>query len=122
MSGDLLLDSNIVIALFAGETAAQARIAASPAVYLPATALGELYYGAEKSSRAAENVERVRQFAAAAAVLPCDSAAAREYGRIKEILRAKGKPIPENDIWIAAAALQHGLTLATRDRRIGLSS
>jgi tRNA(fMet)-specific endonuclease VapC len=51
--------------------------------------------------------------------MPCDAATAREYGRIKEILRAKGKPIPENDIWIAAMAVQHGLTLATRDQHFG---
>jgi len=41
--------------------------------------------------------------------------AARYYGQIKELLRQKGKPIPENDIWIAASAIQYALTLATRD-------
>jgi tRNA(fMet)-specific endonuclease VapC len=40
---------------------------------------------------------------------------AREYGRVKWRLKAKGQPIPENDLWIAAAALCHGLTLVTRD-------
>ena len=48
--------------------------------------------------------------------LPCDFDTARLYGRIKAELRRKGKPIPENDIWIAAAAIQYGLTLVTRDR------
>jgi tRNA(fMet)-specific endonuclease VapC len=37
------------------------------------------------------------------------------YGAIKNHLRAKGRPIPENDIWIATAAKQHQLTLVTRD-------
>ena len=42
-----------------------------------------------------------------------------EYGQIKNNLRAKGRPIPENDIWIAALAKQYGLTLVTRDGHFG---
>ena len=38
------------------------------------------------------------------------------YGTIKAALRKKGKPIPENDIWIAAIASQHNLTIVTRDK------
>ena len=41
---------------------------------------------------------------------------AREYGRLKNDLWAKGRPLPENDIWIAAVASHHNLILATRDR------
>jgi tRNA(fMet)-specific endonuclease VapC len=40
---------------------------------------------------------------------------ARQYGVIKNALRAKGRPIPENDIWIAAIAMQYHLTLVARD-------
>ena len=116
MNGDLLLDSNIVIALFAGDASVQAKISAAPAVYLSVIVLGELYYGAEKSGKPKQNIERVTNLADSLAVMPCDSTTAREYGRIKEALRAKGRPIPENDIWISAMAIQHGLTLATRDR------
>ncbi len=49
------------------------------------------------------------------AVLLCDVETARYYGDIKNQLRLKGRPLPENDIWIAAVALQHNLTLVTRD-------
>ena len=51
----------------------------------------------------------------AAAVLPCDRATAARYGELKAALRAQGTPIPENDLWIAALARQHALTLVTRD-------
>jgi tRNA(fMet)-specific endonuclease VapC len=51
----------------------------------------------------------------AAAVLGCDAVTAQQYGRIKNDLRSKGRPIPENDIWIAAVAVQHGLTVVSRD-------
>ena len=48
-------------------------------------------------------------------MLACDASTARFYGEIKNRLRAQARPIPENDVWIAAIALQHGLVLATRD-------
>ena len=44
-----------------------------------------------------------------------DTNTAREYGEIKSALQAEGRLIPENDIWIAAIAQQHDLTLVTRD-------
>jgi tRNA(fMet)-specific endonuclease VapC len=57
----------------------------------------------------------VAAFVAAIVVLPCDEAAAEVYARVKQDLRAKGRPIPDNDLWIAAAAIQHGLVLVNRD-------
>jgi tRNA(fMet)-specific endonuclease VapC len=45
----------------------------------------------------------------------CDLPVAREYGRLKQVLRTKGRPLPENDIWIAAVALVHELVRVTRD-------
>jgi tRNA(fMet)-specific endonuclease VapC len=49
-------------------------------------------------------------------VLACDLSVAQEYGRIKSMLKARGTPLPENDIWIAAIAARHGLIVVTRDR------
>lgn len=77
--------------------------------------LGELYYGAYNSGKVASNLQNIRQFAQLVTVLGCDAATGERYGQIKRALRIKGTPIPENDIWIAAVALQHSLTLATRD-------
>ena len=114
-TGSFLLDTNIVIALFADEPAVRRGLEAAEAVYLPVIALGELLYGARQSARAAANLERISAFAAAAAVLVCDAATAAAYGEVKGLLRAQGTPIPENDIWIAALARQHALRLASRD-------
>lgn len=111
MSGRFLLDSNIVIAIFAGDSTVLERVAAAEEVFLSAVALGELYYGARKSGRSEANIVRIDEFAAVAAVLGCDAVTAQQYGRIKNNLRVKGRPIPENDIWIAAIAAQHGLTV-----------
>jgi tRNA(fMet)-specific endonuclease VapC len=115
MPGRILLDTNIVIALFAGEKPVRERLAECPEVYLPSTVLGELYYGARKSSQASANFARIEELAAAVTILPCDATTARLYGEIKASLRSQGRPIPENDIWIAAVAQQYGLTLVTRD-------
>ena len=115
MPGRVLLDTNIVIALFAGEERVRDRVAQAQEVFLPSTVLGELYYGARKSSHAAANLARIDEFATAAAVLACDATTAQYYGQTKDGLRSKGSPIPENDVWIAAVARQYGLPLATRD-------
>lgn len=104
-----------MIALFAGESAVLDEFNDADEVFLSSVVLGELYYGARKSARVAENVARVDAFAANNVVIACDVDTSRQYGIVKDSLRAKGKMIPENDIWIAAMALQHGLPLATRD-------
>lgn len=76
---------------------------------------GEMFYGALKSARVADNMRRIDAFIASNVVLPCDRQTARLYADIKDQLRAQGTTIPENDIWIAASAVQYGLTLVTRD-------
>jgi tRNA(fMet)-specific endonuclease VapC len=115
MNGKYLLDANLVIALFAGEPAVTKRLREAEEIFIPSIAMGELYYGAHKSSRAEENIARLDDFIAGNVVLSCDTEIARRYGEVKDRLRQKGRPIPENDIWIAAIALEHGLILVTRD-------
>lgn len=114
MAGRVLLDTNVIIAFFLGEKAVSQQFIDAE-VLVPSTILAELYYGAFESAHAAANLARIEQFAAAVQVLSCDAATAQLYGTIRDRLRSKGRPIPENDIWIAAVALQHGLPLATRD-------
>lgn len=115
MSGKVLLDTNIVIALFAGETVVLEKLSEAHSVFIPVVTIGELYYGACKSGNRRRNVEKIEEFAARSAILVCDERTARYYGEIKDALRAKGKPLPENDIWIAALTCQHRLKLITRD-------
>jgi tRNA(fMet)-specific endonuclease VapC len=115
MSGNYLLDTNIIIALFKAEPSVQAHLRQAGEVFVSSIALGELNFGAQKSERARENLARIEEFAESNTILDCDAGTARVYGQIKNALRLKGRPLPENDIWIAAIALQHDLTLATRD-------
>jgi tRNA(fMet)-specific endonuclease VapC len=115
MSGSCLLDTNIVIAFFGGEPAVVDQFDQADEILLPSIVLGELNFGARKSSRAAENLARIENLSQQVVVLNCDSNSARHYGAIKNMLHLKGRPIPDNDIWIAALARQYQLTLVTRD-------
>jgi tRNA(fMet)-specific endonuclease VapC len=119
MAGSLLLDTSFIIQLFGRDADAERVVASASELYLPSIALGELLYGAERSSRRAENIAQVEEFAASAAVLSCDAETAWHYGEMKSSLRRKGRPLPDNDIWIAAIARQHQLTVATRDAHFG---
>lgn len=116
MNGKFLLDTNIIIALFGKDANVLRELADASDIFVPAIVLGELFYGAAKSNQTESNNARIEEFAAAVAVVACDASIAREYGRIKNDLRAKGRPLPENDIWIAAIASRYGLTLVSRDR------
>lgn len=115
MGGKFLLDTNVVIALFAQDASVQDHFKRSDAVYLPSIVFGEFYYGAQRSSKVEANLSRIDQLAASVTVLPCDEGAAQEYGVVKNFLRMRGRPLPENDIWVAAIARQHALTLVSRD-------
>ena len=113
MSGNYLLDTSILIELFAKDAEVLARLGKAESTFIPSIALGELHYGARKSSRTEMNLEQLEQLASTVVVLPCDAETSYWYGIVKDNLRKAGQPIPENDIWIAALALQHDLTLAT---------
>jgi tRNA(fMet)-specific endonuclease VapC len=113
------LDTNIIIALFAGDVAVREGLGKADEVFVPSIAIGELCYGARKSRQAKENLARIEEFATNSVVLGCDTETAFRYGEFKDMLRLKGRPIPENDVWIAAIALQHDLTLITRDMHFG---
>lgn len=116
MSGTYLLDTNAIIARIAGEGTVIAFLQRADEIFIPVVALGEMYFGAEKSSRVTENVAAIDRFMAGRAILVCNDATARWYGRIMHQLQQKGRPIPQNDIWIAALAMQHNLVLLTRDQ------
>ena len=115
MNGRFLLDTNIIIALFAKDKAVQDHLIKAKEVFIPNIVLGELYYGAHKSAHVDENVTKIDELAENSALLPCDLETAKNYGIIKNSLKIRGKPIPENDIWIAAVAKQYQLILVSRD-------
>lgn len=115
MRGRILLDTTVIIALLSEDQAVISQLRTADEVFVPSIAIGELFYGAYKSRQLQENIEIIRRFAHENTILPADSETAESYGRIKNRLGQRGRPIPENDIWIAAIALQYDLELAARD-------
>lgn len=116
MNGSYLLDTNIIIGLLANDTNIVTQIRKASRIAIPSIVIGELYYGAYNSTKVEANVSKIEQLSQDTEILICDTETAAYYGQIKFLLKQKGKPIPENDIWIAASAKQHKLTLVSRDK------
>jgi tRNA(fMet)-specific endonuclease VapC len=114
MNDAFLLDANAMIARL-NEDNSVIRVLAATEIFVASIVIGELVFGAYKSSRVEENIQKIDAFIQGRRILVCDLETARIYGRIRNQLRTKGRPIPVNDTWIAAVALQHNLTLLTRD-------
>lgn len=103
------------IAILNGDPAANRAFEAEPAVGMPAVTAGEWLFGAVNSRLGKRNRERFEFFIARAVLLPIDLPTARRYSEPRYALKLAGRPIPHNDLWIAATALEHGLTLVTSD-------
>ncbi len=115
MSGRLLPDTNAFIALMRGDEGVSEVFDAATEVVLAVVVLGELAYGAMNSRFVEENLAKLAKVASACRLAPVDEQVAREYARIRHDLKRKGRPIPENDIWIAATGRSIGADLLTDD-------
>jgi tRNA(fMet)-specific endonuclease VapC len=115
VTGDVLLDTTVAVAHLRGVAAMSRRLAEARALYLPTIALGELHYGIRRSARPQENLRQLERWLRVTVPLAVSPDTAARYGALKQQLALAGTPIPENDLWIAALALEHDLPLATRD-------
>jgi len=90
-------------------------------ILVPAPVLGELRDGFLKGSRALQNEKTLMEFLSSdmVAVAYVGEQTSHVYARFKNELRRKGKPIPINDIWIAAVSHESGGTLLTGDKHFG---
>ena len=86
-------------------------------IFLNPIVMGELRSGFLKGGRATENAKQPAQFLASprCAVVVIDEDTAQRYAVIHDYLRRQGTPLAPNDLWIAASAAQHGLTVVTLD-------
>ena len=109
-----ILDTSIVIHTFKNPSLLQ-KLASFAETFIPIIVIGELHYGAYRSANPGKHLAQIREFVANCIVLNADAVTADIYGEVKTGLKNKGKPIPENDIWIAAIALQYNLPLYTTD-------
>ncbi len=113
----LLLDTNAYTAFRRAEPEAIAILRLCETVVLSPVVIGELTAGFMGGSRRDENLANLAGMLASPRVhiVSIDGETGNTYGRIVDALRRAGRPIPTNDTWIAASALQHGLPLFTYD-------
>lgn len=111
------LDSNAYSDFKRGISAVARLLERADEVIVPAVVLGELHAGFAGGVRRAENEHELRLFLRKSGVrfVPVEDRIARRYGDLVAFLRRQGTPIPTNDIWIAAATLEHGAVLLSRD-------
>ena len=111
----ILVDTNVVVAFFRGEEQLHPRFKAVELICLPWIVLGELHFGAQRSTRREREIANIKDLLLYAGVVFPNQETTATYGQLRAELTNRGQIIPENDIWIAAVALQYGLPLATRD-------
>jgi predicted nucleic acid-binding protein len=111
----VILDTNAVSALLAGDPALGRLLAGQPRHQLPVIVLGEYRFGLLRSRHRQHLEGLLAILVQESDVLLVDDATAGVYAHVREGLRATGRPIPENDIWIAALALQHQQPVVSRD-------
>ena len=114
MNGDML-DTNVIIKYLAGDESAKRLMNNASDISVSAIVVGELQYGAQKSSKTESNLTLFANFLSSFAIIPVTEKIASVYGEVKEQLRKKGVNIPENDIWIAASAKAQNCRLLTFD-------
>lgn len=108
------LDTSVAIDVLAGR-AESLTAQAITEFLLPVPVIGELRYGALNSRKPDENLAEVERLVARCRVMDITLATAAVYARLRLQLKTKGKPIPENDLWIAASCLEHDVKLAAVD-------
>jgi len=106
---DLLLDTNALVALLKSDASIHSLVSATGTRRVSLFTVGEMHYGAEKSARPEANRKALATALASFSMLIPDTATAETFGRVFARLRSKWRPIPTNDIWIAALAIQHDL-------------
>ena len=79
--------------------------------------VGELLYGAAKKNWGKKKLALLQQRLRSAVIVPYDAQICRTYGTLKHTLRSSGRVLADNDLWIAACALRHGLPLVSNNRK-----
>jgi tRNA(fMet)-specific endonuclease VapC len=113
----IIIDTNFYTAFKKNDAAALELLKRVEYIGVNTVILGELLAGFRCGNREQQNRHELDQFldSPRAATIAIDDETAEFYAQVFSELRQKGRPIPSNDLWLAASALQHGLALATYD-------
>lgn len=113
----VMLDTSAYSAFMGGHTEIHHVLQQAEEIYLCPIILGELLAGFARGKHRKKNEKELEQFVSSPRVsmVDLDQETAERYALILSSLRKAGTPIPTNDLWIAASAMQHGLHLITTD-------
>lgn len=113
----ILLDTNAYAAFLSGDKALLEALSQADAVYISVIVLGELHAGFRGGGKRAENENILEQFLAKPGIseLLLSLETARIFGEIKDALKRAGTPIPINDVWLAAQAVETGSIMVSYD-------
>jgi tRNA(fMet)-specific endonuclease VapC len=114
----IALDTNRLTDLFRGDAALAKWLGTSDEVWIPLFVLGEIKAGFQGGTEQRRNEILLREFLAkeTVSILLPSRETAEQYARLFVQLKRAGTPVPDNDLWIAALALEHDLVLVTRDQ------
>ena len=118
----MILDTDALSGAADGDPGALEIIAGAERIAVPVIVLGEYRLGIAQSRHRKEYEEWLREWVAAVTVLDVDRETTYQYAKIGLELKKIGKPIPSNDLWIAALCGQHSLPLLSRDRHFDVVS
>ncbi len=113
----ILLDSNAYSLLMRGQEQIADLVRAADELLFSAVVVGELLYGFRRGSRFDQNAADLGSFLSSpfSTFVEVGPVTADRYSRIAAALRAIGRPIPTNDVWIAAHAMETGADLVSAD-------
>jgi tRNA(fMet)-specific endonuclease VapC len=116
----MILDTNGLSAMADGDPGVAPILQQAAEIALPVIALGEYRYGIRQSRHRARYERWLNEVVTTCRVLSVDESTAAVYADIRGELKRAGRPIPGNDLWIAALARQHSLPLLSRDQHFDL--
>ena len=118
----MILDTNGLSAMADGDPALEPILARANELAIPVIVLGEYRYGIAQSRNRLRYEKWLGDVVANCRVLQVDERTAAEYASIRGELKRKGRPIPGNDVWIAALARQHVMPVISRDEHFDFVS
>ncbi|VAW12713.1 hypothetical protein MNBD_BACTEROID05-314 [hydrothermal vent metagenome] len=114
---EILIDTNFYTEIMRGSEESRHIVRRAKKIVMCPIVIGELFYGFKNGTREKRNVEQLQDFLFLPSVetLSITYKTSEFFALIMHQLKKSGNPIPTNDLWIAACAIEHGLAVATND-------
>ena len=112
----MILETNALSALADGDLTLEPILREATGVAVPVIVLGEYRYGIRQSRHRLRYERWLAEAALSYRILAVDEGTAEQYAEVRQLLKNSGRPIPSNDLWIAALVRQHRLPLLSRDQ------